>query len=37
MDLTPLVQDEKLDIAAFTLAHIDRLRADVAARLGRLA
>lgn len=36
MDLTPLVQDEKLDIAAFTLAHIDRLRADVAARLGRL-
>jgi LmbE family N-acetylglucosaminyl deacetylase len=37
MDLTPLVQDEKLDVAAFTLAHIDRLRADVAARLGRLA
>jgi LmbE family N-acetylglucosaminyl deacetylase len=37
MDLTPLVQDEKLDVTAFTLAHIDRLRADVAARLGRLA
>ncbi|HXA15329.1 MAG TPA: PIG-L family deacetylase [Opitutaceae bacterium] len=37
MDLTPLVQDDKLDIAAFTLAHIDRLRTDVAARLGRLA
>ena len=37
MDLTPLVQDEKRDIAAFTLAHIDRLRADVAARLKRLA
>ena len=37
MDLTPLVQDETLDVAAFTLAHIDRLRADVSARLGRLA
>jgi len=36
MDLTPLVKDERLDVAAFTLAHIDRLRADVAARLGRL-
>ena len=36
MDLTPLVQDEKLDIVAFTLASIDRLRTDVAARLGRL-
>ncbi len=37
MDLTPLVKDEKLDIAAFTLAHIDRLGAEVTARLGRLA
>jgi hypothetical protein len=37
MDLTPLVNDEKLDVTAFTLAHIDRLRADVAARLERLA
>ena len=37
MDLTPLMQDERLDIAAFTLAHIDRLRIEVAARLGRLA
>jgi len=35
MDLTPLVADPSLDVAAFTLAHIDRLRADVAARLGR--
>jgi LmbE family N-acetylglucosaminyl deacetylase len=36
MDLTPLVQDERLDVVAFTLAHIDRLRAEVAARLGRM-
>jgi len=37
MDLTPLIRDETLDIAAFTLAYIDRLRADVAARLARFA
>lgn len=35
MDLAPLVQDESLDVAAFTLGYIDRLRADVAARLKR--
>ncbi len=33
MDLTPLVHDEKLSVADFTLAHVERLRADVAARL----
>ena len=33
MDLTPLVQDEKLSIEKYTLGYIDRLRADVAARL----
>jgi LmbE family N-acetylglucosaminyl deacetylase len=33
MDLTPLVVDPTRDVADFTLAHIDRLRADVAARL----
>ncbi|WP_438483255.1 PIG-L deacetylase family protein [Oleiharenicola lentus] len=33
MDLTPLVQNEKLSIEKFTLNYIDRLRADVAARL----
>lgn len=33
MDLTPLVQDDTLPVEKFTLAHIDRLRADVAARL----
>lgn len=35
MDLTPLVADPTRDIADFTLAHIDRLRADVASRLER--
>ena len=33
MDLTPLVHDDKLSAADFVLGHIDRLRADVAARL----
>ena len=37
MDLTPLVQDDKLSVEEFTLAHIDRLRADVAARLKRFS
>ena len=35
MDLTPLVTDPTLDIAEFTLGHIDRLRNDVSARLKR--
>ena len=33
LDLTPLVNDETLPVVDFTLAHIERLRADVAARL----
>lgn len=33
MDLTPLVRDDKLSVEKYTLGHIDRLRADVAARL----
>ena len=33
MDLTPLMQDDKLSIEKYTLGHIDRLRADVRARL----
>ncbi len=33
MDLTPLVADPSRDVAEFTLAHLDRLRADVAVRL----
>ncbi|MDB6169654.1 MAG: LmbE family protein [Verrucomicrobia bacterium] len=36
MDLTPLVIDEKLDVQEFALGAIDRLRADVAARLKKL-
>ena len=35
--LTPLVADEKLSVSDFALATIDRLRADVAARLAKLA
>ena len=37
MDLTPLVQNATLDVADYTLAYIDRLRAEVAARLAKLA
>ena len=33
MDLTPLVFDRKISVEKFTLAHLGRLRADVAARL----
>ena len=35
MDLTPLVADPALDVTAFTLAHIERLRADVAGRIAK--
>lgn len=35
LDLTPLVADATLDVAAFTLAYADRLRADLAARIGK--
>ena len=37
MDLTPLVQDDRLSVEKFALGHIDRLRADVAARLWKFA
>jgi LmbE family N-acetylglucosaminyl deacetylase len=33
MDLTPLVRDPRLSVEAYTLGHLDRLRADVEARL----
>ena len=33
MDLTPLVRDPKLSVEKYTLGYLDRLRADVAARL----
>lgn len=36
MDLTPLVADEKLDVADFALGAVERLRTDVATRLKRL-
>ena len=35
MDLTPLVADDKLSVRDFTLAHVEKLRADVAGRLAR--
>lgn len=37
IDLTPLVTDAKLDPAAYTLAHLDRLRADIAARIAKFS
>jgi len=36
MDLTPLVQDASLSVREYTLAYVDRLRSDVAARMDRL-
>lgn len=36
IDLTPLVQDDALSPLEFTLGHVDRLRADVAARLQKM-
>ena len=35
MDLTPLVNDPKLSVEKYTLAYIERLRADVAGRLNK--
>ncbi|MFI5356192.1 MAG: PIG-L deacetylase family protein [Opitutales bacterium] len=36
LDLTPLVLDDKLSVAAFAQARIERLRADVTARLAKV-
>ncbi len=36
IDLTPLVHDDKLSVRDFTLAHVEKLRADVTGRLERL-
>lgn len=33
MDLTPLIQDDRLDVVEFVAAHIDRLRASVTNQL----
>lgn len=35
MDLTPLLTAPTLDVAGFTLVHVDRLRADIAARISK--
>ena len=35
MDLTPLVQNDRLSVEKFTLGHVDRLRADIAKRIRR--
>jgi LmbE family N-acetylglucosaminyl deacetylase len=35
MDLTPLIQDDALDILDYVTGFIDRFRADVVAKLGR--
>jgi hypothetical protein len=35
MDLTPLVADPALSLTDFTLAHLDRLRTDIATRLAK--
>ena len=37
MDLTPLIQDDALDISAFVLAHIQRFADDVSDRLMRMS
>ncbi len=37
VDLTPLIHDDKLSVEKFTLAHIERLRTDVKARLKKFA
>ena len=36
MDLTPLVQNDRMSVEKFTLAHVDRLRADIAKRIRRV-
>ena len=37
LDLTPLVANDALSVEAFALAHIDRVRAEVASRLVKLS
>jgi len=37
MDLTPLVADSSLDVAAYTTSLVDRMRDDVAGRLARMS
>ena len=35
MDLTPLVRDDALDIAGYVMGYVERMKADIAARLKR--
>jgi hypothetical protein len=35
MDLTPLMENDRLSVAELALAHVDRLRADIAARIAK--
>ena len=37
MDLTPLVNDPALSVSDYAIAHLDRLRADIAARLKKFS
>jgi hypothetical protein len=37
MDLTPLVQDDMLDVEKYTLGYVERLMEDVKNRLRRYA
>lgn len=37
MDLSPLVMNPALDVTAYTLGYVDRLRADIADRIARFA
>jgi hypothetical protein len=35
MDMTPLIQDDSLDVVAYVLGFIDKFREDVRANLSR--
>jgi hypothetical protein len=35
LDLTPLIRDDSLDIAAYVLGFVDKFRDDVQTSLGR--
>jgi LmbE family N-acetylglucosaminyl deacetylase len=37
MDLTPLIEDDSIDVTGFVLAHIDRFRASVQENLSKFA
>ncbi len=36
MDLTPLVQDDSLDVIEYTLGFVERLKADIKTRIGKM-